>query len=74
MKSKHRTFTEGLIVAVFCFWCFFWMLQPAIYWAGIMEWVWLGFPAHYAFWLIGMVIVVPVTCFVYVAWINRQEK
>ena len=74
MKSIDKTFVEGLITAVFCLWCLFWMIQPAIYCPKIMEQRWLGFPAHYAFWLVGMVIAIPASCFFYSVWADRREK
>lgn len=74
MKNRSETFIEGFIAAAMCLWSFFWMVQPAIYFPDIMEWWWFGFPAHYAFWLVGMVIVMPATCFAYTAWTNRREK
>jgi len=74
MKNKSETFIEGLISVAFCLWCLFWMIQPAIYYPDIIKWRWLGFPAHYTFWLVGMVIVVPATCFAYTIWANSKEK
>lgn len=72
-KSRVGVFNEGLTAVVFCLWCLFWMLQPAVYCPGITEWRWFGFPAQYAFWLVGMVIMVPLTCFAYAAWANRRD-
>ncbi len=56
---------EGTMVAVLCIWCLFWMIQPAIYLSPIKDWSLWGFPAHYAFWLLGMVLVIPASCFLF---------
>jgi len=74
MNSRRKTLVEGLVTTVFCLWCIFWMIQPAIYYPDIMRQTWLGFPAHYAFWLIGMVIAVPASCFIYTIWADKRER
>lgn len=74
LMGNKSEILKNLIVFAFCFWCLFWMIQPAIYYPEMMEWRWFGFPAHYAFWLIGMMIAVPAACFLYAIWADRMEK
>ena len=61
--SRLHLATEGVMAALFSIWCLFWMIQPAIYLPALPEQRWFGLPAHYAFWLVGMVVVVPASCF-----------
>jgi len=73
-KPQRRTRRrEGVAAALFSAWCLFWMVQPACYWPSLAKYKWLGFPAHYLFWLVGMVIVVPLSSFVYTHWANLTQ-
>ncbi len=67
----RRFGTQGMTAALFSFWCLFWMVQPAVYLSWLPKLRWFGLPAHYAFWLVGMVVVVPASCFALTLW---QEK
>jgi len=66
--------TEGAVAALFSVWCLFWMIQPAIYLPRLPELRWFGLPAHYAFWLLGMVLVVPASCFAFTLWVEKRMR
>ncbi|NOY80217.1 MAG: hypothetical protein GXP31_04340 [Kiritimatiellaeota bacterium] len=72
--APARPKTAGVTAALFSFWCLFWMVQPAVLLPRLSELRWFGLPAHYAFWLLGMVVVVPASCFALTLWQEKRRR